>query len=513
MPRTTGYVGSIDQGTTGTRFALYDHAGNLAAYGYEEHHQIYPKPGWVEHDPIEIWQRTYKVIRDTLARRKISPKQVKAIGVANQRETAVMWKRKTGQPICNAIVWQCRRTAPLVDDLKARGLSKVIKEKTGLVPDAYFSGTKIQWMLDNVPGARELAQRGELLFGNIDTWIIWNLTGSHVTDYGNASRTMLFNINELRWDDELLEMIGSIPEAVLPEVRPSSDRDFYGHVDREILGSQIPVCGDLGDQQAALFGQAGFQPGEVKNTYGTGNFILMNTGNRVQVSRHGLLSTIAYRINNQPVAYALEGSIFITGAAVQWLRDRLKIIRSADETEKMALSVEDTGGVYFVPSFVGLGAPHWNMYARGMIVGLTMGTTTAHLARATLETECYQTRDVIDAMRADSGLGIERIKVDGGGSRNDFMMQFQADVLGIPVIRPRITETTSLGAAYAAGLATGFWEDQRELERKHRVERVFEPKISPRRREALYGGWRTAVECALMWGNRSLDRSDTTVVG
>ena len=507
MTDTIGYVGSIDQGTTGTRFALYDYEGKLAGYSYWEHHQVYPKPGWVEHDPVEIWQKTCKAIRDAMAMSRISPDEVKAIGITNQRETTVMWSSKTGRPICNAIVWQCRRSVPLVDDLVAEGMDEVIKEKTGLMPDAYFSGTKIQWVLENVPSAREMAEREELLFGNIDTWLIWKLTGSHVTDYGNASRTMLFDIHKLCWDEELMEIMGGIPESILPEVRPSSDPDAYGYTDETITGCSIPVCGDLGDQQASLLGQGCLGPGEIKNTYGTGNFILMNTGDVVKTSKHGLLSTIAYKIGDGPMTYALEGSVFVTGAAVQWLRDGLKIIGSADETEALATSVGDNNGVYFVPSFVGLGAPHWNMYARGTIVGLTMGTTRAHIVRATLESECFRTRDVIEAMKADSGFEVKHLRADGGGSRNRFMMQFQADILGMPVVTSRASEITSLGAAFAAGLAVGFWADQKELTNMCRTGEIFKPTMSLKKREMLYRGWGSAEKCAIDWGNRSYART------
>ncbi len=494
------YVATIDQGTTGTRVAIINHDGVTVAYAYKEHVQIYPKPGWVEQNPIEILENVRSLIRQVLGTSKINPRKIIALGVTNQRETTILWDKRTGNPICNAIVWQCRRTASLVNRLKEDGLSKTIHEKTGLVPDAYFSGTKIQWILENVPGAKRKAEKGEILFGNVDTWILWQLTGVHATDYTNASRTMLFNIKRLDWDDDLLEFMGGIPREILPSIKPSVNKEVFGFIDKdEFGGAEVPLTGDLGDQQAALFGQAGFELGEIKTTYGTGNFILMNTGQRPLLSKHGLLTTIAYGINDMPVVYALEGSIFITGAAVQWLRDNLKIIDNAQETERIAETVEDTNGVFFVPAFVGLGAPYWNMYAKGLIIGLTRGTTRAHLVRATLESECYQTRDVIEVMQADSDMAIKSIKVDGGGASNNFTMQFQADILGLPVIRPKVTETTSLGAAYAAGLAVGFWKNLDELKEKWRIERIFKPKMQKSEREKLYRRWKRAIKLALRW--------------
>ncbi|MCW4027777.1 MAG: glycerol kinase GlpK [Candidatus Bathyarchaeota archaeon] len=495
------YVATIDQGTTGSRVAMFDHNGTSIAYAYKEHGQFYPKPGWVEQDPTEIWENVCLLIRQVLERSKIDPREILTLGVTNQRETTIAWERKTGKPIHNAIVWQCRRTAPLIDGLKKEGLQETIHRKTGLIPDAYFSGTKIQWMMENVPAARRKAKNGEILFGTVDSWIIWKLTGAHVTDYSNASRTMLFNIQRLDWDDELLEMMGGIPREALPLPKPSVNKEIYGYTDKKIFGSaEVPVTADLGDQQAALFGQVGFNLGEIKTTYGTGNFILMNTGEKPLFSEHGLLTTIAYGIDNSPPVYALEGSIFITGAAVQWLRDNLKIIESARDTEEIAGEVEDTDDVYVVPAFVGLGAPHWDMYARGLIVGLTRGTTRAHLVRATLESECYQTRDVLEVMKAESHVPIKTMRVDGGGANNDLMMQFQADILGIPVIRPKVTETTSLGAAYAAGLAVGFWKDLSELTERWRIGRVFKPEMEESTRDRLCGRWKKAVRLALGWG-------------
>jgi len=500
VPTGEGYVATIDQGTTGTRVVFYDHYGTPVAYAYKEHSQIYPRPGWVEQNPVEIWENTQLLIKQILKTSKISPSEVLALGITNQRETTILWDKKTGNPIYNAIVWQCRRTAQLIDKLKQDEYDGTIHGKTGLVPDAYFSGTKIQWIMENVPGARQKAERGDIFFGTVDTWLLWKLTGVHATDYSNASRTMLFNIKQMDWDDELLELLGGIPRDILPLPKPSANKDIYGYTRKEIFnGTEIPVTGVLGDQQAALFGQVGFRPGDIKTTYGTGNFILMNTGEEPFLSRHGLLTTIAYGINDEPVVYALEGSIFITGAAVQWLRDNLKIVNTAQETEQIAQTVQDNNDVYFVPAFVGLGAPHWNMYARGLIIGLTRGTTRAHLIRATLESECYQTRDVLEVMQAESNMAINEVKVDGGAANNNFMMQFQSDILGIPVIRPKVTETTSLGAAYAAGLAVGFWENLEELREKWRVERIFEPKMEKPVRERLYKRWKQAVKLAKSW--------------
>ena len=500
VPAVDKYVATIDQGTTGTRVAIFNHEGIPAAYAYKEHAQFYPKPGWVEQNPMEIWENVRLLIRQVLETSKINPSDILALGITNQRETTIVWDKRTGRPAYNAIVWQCRRTAPLVDKLKQDGFGEAIHEKTGLIPDAYFSGTKVQWIMENVPGAQEKAERGDLLFGNVDTWILWKLTGVHATDYSNASRTMLFDIRQLDWDNELLETMGGIPREILPLAKPSVNKEIYGYTRKEIFdGGEVPVAADLGDQQAALFGQVGFNPGDIKTTYGTGNFILMNTGQKPFFSKQGLLTTVAYGISDLRVTYALEGSVFITGAAVQWLRDNLKIVETARETEEIAGTVEDTNDVYLVPAFVGLGAPHWDMYARGLIVGLTRGTTRAHLVRATLEAECYQTRDVIEVMQTESDMPIGTMKVDGGGANNNFMMQFQSDILGIPVVRPKITETTSLGAAYAAGLAVGLWKDLSELTEKWKIDRLFEPRMQESTRGKLYGRWKKAARLALGW--------------
>jgi len=492
------YMGAIDQGTTGTRFAVFDREGEMVSSAYEEHTQIFPRPGWVEHNPVEIWQKTRKVMRGALDAKRLEPSQISALGVTNQRETTVIWDRNTGNPIYNAIVWQCRRTADICESLVADGHSEVFSKKTGLVLDPYFSGTKIKWILQNVPGAMKRAINGELMFGNMDTWLIWNLTGQHVTDPSNASRTLLFDISDCEWDQELLEIMG-VPEAILPEVRPSSDPETYGNVLEEVEGFSMPVCGDLGDQQAALFGQTCFKPGEAKNTYGTGSFMLENTGTERIISSNGLLTTVAYKIGDQRACYALEGSIFITGAAVQWLRDGLRIIVNAAETEKMASCVQDSGGVYFVPAFVGLGAPYWDPYARGTIVGITRGTKREHIVRATLESICFQTRDVAETMQADSGIELKSLRVDGGATKNNFLCQLQSDILDVQVLRPTVQETTALGAAYAAGLASGFWEDLDELKDNWIIDRTFEPSMKSGTREFLYENWRRAVKRAGDW--------------
>lgn len=491
------YVLALDQGTTSSRAILFNHEGRPVRQVSQEFPQIYPQPGWVEHDPRAIWESQVAVARRVFAEADTHPEEVAAIGITNQRETTVVWDRQTGEPVSNAIVWQCRRTAAICDHLKAEGWEEWVRAKTGLVLDAYFSGTKIKWILDQVPGARERAERGELLFGNIDTWLIWNLTGGriHATDYTNASRTMLFNIHSLQWDAEILAALG-IPPAMLPEVRPSSHR--FGETDPEIFGVALPIAGDAGDQQAALFGQACFSPGTAKNTYGTGCFMLMNTGSQAVSSQHGLLTTIAWGLNGR-VDYALEGSIFIAGAAIQWLRDELKLISHASETEALATSIPDTGGVYLVPAFAGLGAPYWDQYARGAIVGLTRGAGRTQIVRAALESICYQTRDVLEAMTSDSGIQLQALKVDGGAVVNNFLMQFQADLLGVPVERTRVKETTALGAAYLAGLAVGFWESQAEIADRWQVERRFAPEMDQERRGALYRGWKRAVERAAQW--------------
>lgn len=493
------FVGAIDQGTTGTRFALFDHAGNLIASSYEEHTQIFPKPGWVEHNPVEIWQKTKKVMRDVFQNTGISIKELDAIGITNQRETTVIWDRKTGLPLYNAIVWQCRRTSEMCDELIKNGYLEMIRERTGLVVDSYFSATKIRWLMDNVNSIAEKAKKGDVLFGNVDTWLIWNLTKNHITDYSNASRTMLFNISKCTWDEEILEIL-KIPEEILPEVRPSSDPQTYGTTTpSEFMGASIPISGDLGDQQAALFGQACFEPGETKNTYGTGCFMLMNTGPSITRSRSGLLTTIAYKIGNDPVQYALEGAIFIAGAAIQWLRDGLKIIEKASDTEKLAKCVEDSGGVYFVPAFVGLGAPHWDPYARGLIIGITGGTRREHIVRATLEAICYQTKEVLDTMNKESGIPLKALKVDGGAVKNNFLCQLQANILGVQVLRPIVQETTALGAAYAAGLAVGFWKDIDELRNNWIIDRTFVPMVNEADREKGYACWKQAVDRSKRW--------------
>jgi len=499
----TKYAAAVDQGTTGTRFMVFDRQGQVVASMYEEHTQIYPQPGWVEHDAGEIWAKTRRVIGGTLAEARIRPAEIAGIGITNQRETAVVWDPATGEPLCNAVVWQDTRTRELCQQLIADGLEPTFRQKTGLPVATYFSGPKLTWLLDHVPGLREKAQAGKAVFGNVDTWVLWNLTGgprggAHVTDVTNASRTLLMNLATLEWDDELLEIL-SIPRQMLPAIRPSSDPAFYGttRADGPVSGA-VPVCGDLGDQQAALFGQTCYAVGEAKNTYGTGCFMLLNTGSNPVPSRSGLLTTVAYGLP-EGTTYALEGSIAITGAAVQWLRDNLGLIQSAAETESIAQSVEDAGGIYFVPAFSGLFAPYWDMDARGAIVGLTRYVTRAHLVRATLEAICYQTRDVLEAMRADCGVELAALKVDGGATVNNFLMQLQADVLGVPVVRPVVHETTALGAAYAAGLATGLWSSLDELRANWGVDRVFEPAWSEARRAEAYAGWQKAVERSRGW--------------
>lgn len=491
------YVMALDQGTTSSRTIIFDQAGSVISVAQKEFTQIYPKPGWVEHDPMEIWSTQIGTAKEALEKANIKPEQIAAIGITNQRETTVVWDKNTGEPVYNAIVWQCRRTAPMCDDLKNRGLTEPIKQKTGLIIDAYFSGTKIAWILENVPGVRERAEKGELLFGNIDTWLIWKLSGgkTHTTDYSNASRTMIFNIHDLDWDDDILKEL-NIPRAMLPKALPSSY--VYGHTDPAVFGAEVPIAGDAGDQQAALFGQACFEPGMAKNTYGTGCFMLMNTGDKAVPSESGLLTTIAYGINDE-VKYALEGSIFITGAAIQWLRDELRIIDNAAQSEEYARKVEDTAGVYLVPAFVGLGAPYWDMYARGTIVGLTRGAKREHLVRATLESIAYQTRDVLDAMVKDSGVELKALKVDGGAVANNFLMEFQADILGVPCLRPVVAETTALGAAYLAGLAVGYWSDLDEIAANWQVDKEFVPQMAAEEREKLYRGWKRAVERSRAW--------------
>lgn len=491
------YILALDQGTTSSRAIVFNHEGHIVSAAQKEFTQIYPHGGWVEHDPMEIWATQIGVANEAIVRAGITAEDLAAIGITNQRETTVVWDKNTGKPVYNAIVWQCRRTAPICDDLRAKGLVDTIRDKTGLVLDAYFSGTKVKWILDNVEGAREKAERGELIFGNIDTWLIWNLTGGkvHVTDYSNASRTMLFNIHDLKWDDDILKEL-NIPKSMLPEVKPSSC--IYGKTKKDLLGSEVIIAGDAGDQQAALFGQACFEEGMAKNTYGTGCFMLMNTGEKAVKSNNGLLTTIAWGAEGK-VEYALEGSIFIGGAVIQWLRDELKIIDSAAESEKYAMEVEDTNGVYLVPAFVGLGAPYWDMYARGAIVGLTRGAKRAHIIRAALESIAYQTNDVLKAMEEDSKIKLTSLKVDGGAVANNFLMNFQADVLNVPVFRPQVIETTALGASYLAGLAVGYWNSKKDILNNWALDRRFEPNMDECTRANLIDGWHKAVKRALDW--------------
>jgi glycerol kinase len=495
-----GYILSIDQGTTGSTVLIFDHDGQVRSRAYSEFTQHYPKPGWVEHDADEISLVTFKVIAHAIRDAGIRASEIQAIGITNQRETVVLWDRNTGQPVARAIVWQDRRTARYCDQLKEQGHEEMFRRKTGLVIDPYFSGTKVKWLLDNVSGLRPRAERGEIAFGTIDSWLIYRLTGgrSHVTDYSNASRTLLYNIVELCWDDELLALL-DIPEAMLPEVKPSSH--VYGHTDPEMFfGTHgIPVSGIGGDQQAALFGQCCYSPGMAKNTYGTGSFVLMNTGTEPVFSKERLLTTIAWGIGDEPVEYALEGAIFITGAAVQWLRDGLQIIQSASETREMARAVPDNEGVYFVPALVGLGAPHWDAYARGLLIGITRGTTRNHVVRAVLESMAYQTRDVIDAMQRDSGIELKELRCDGGASVNSVLMQFQSDILGKPVEVPSIIETTALGAAYLAGLAVGFWSGRDELNEKWSLDVRYRPRMGEAERAKLCRRWDKAVTLAKGW--------------
>jgi glycerol kinase len=486
------YILALDQGTTSSRALLFDSSGKCVGVAQKEIAQFYPKAGWVEQDPMDIWGTQSGVAREVLEKTGVRPGHLAAIGITNQRETTIIWERDTGRPVCNAVVWQCRRTAAICTELKARGLEPYIAKTTGLVVDAYFSATKIKWILDNVPGLRAKASNGELLFGNVDTWLIWNLTRGkvHVTDYSNASRTMLFNIHELRWDRQLLEEM-SIPEIMLPEVRESSW--LYGCTDPGVFGgARIPIAGDAGDQHAALFGQACFNDGMAKNTYGTGCFMLMNTGSKPVPSKNGLLTTVAWGVGGK-VDYALEGSIFMAGASVQWLRDEMRLIDSAAQSEDMANAVPDSNGVYLVPAFAGLGAPYWDMFARGAIVGLTRGANRNHIVRATLESIAFQTRDVLQAMEDDSRIRLKTLRVDGGAVANNFLMQFQSDILGVPVDRPVETETTALGAAFLAGLAVGFWNDKSEISAKWSIDRTFVPSMADDLREQKYAGWKDAV--------------------
>lgn len=482
---------ALDQGTTSCRAILFDHCGNIIGSASREFRQIYPQPGWVEHDPEEIWQCQVEVIHRVLKDHNMNVEEIAAIGITNQRETIVVWDRETGKPIGNAIVWQCRRTASICEGLKARGLEETIRNKTGLVIDAYFSGTKIKWILDRYPEIRERAQKGEILAGTMDTWLIWNLTGgtSHVTDYSNASRTMIYNIHELCWDEELLKVLG-IPSAMLPKVKPSSG--YLGTTKSELFGKAIPITGAAGDQQSALFGQACFGMGEAKNTYGTGCFLLMNTGDKKILSSHNLLTTIAWGIGGR-IEYALEGSIFVAGAAIQWLRDEMGLIQSAAESEELAMAVPDTQGVFMVPAFVGLGAPYWDMYARGSMFGITRGANRNHVVRAVLESIAYQTRDILSVMEEDSGIKLSSLKVDGGASANNFLMQFQSDILGVNVIRPANLETTAQGAAFLAGLEAGLWQDKNEIQKVWSVGKAFSPEMDFDDRNALYQRWKRAV--------------------
>ncbi len=492
------YILAFDQGTTSSRAIIFDRAGKIVKTAQKEFKQIYPQAGWVEHDPMEIWGTQSGVAREVLESAGISPHAIAAIGITNQRETAIVWDKNTGSPLYNAIVWQCRRTAPYCDELKERGLDQYVKKNTGLLLDAYFSATKVHWILEQVPGAIERAKRGELLFGTVDTWLIWNLTRGkvHVTDYSNAARTMLFNIRSLEWDQKLLEEL-DIPPSMMPSVRPSSS--VYGYTDGETFGgAKIPIAGIAGDQQASLFGQACFAKGEVKNTYGTGCFMLMNTADQLVESNNGLLTTIAWGLDGK-VEYALEGSVFNAGSAIQWLRDELRMIHDAPDSDYFAEKVADTNGVFFVPAFTGLGAPYWDMYARGTVLGLTRGANKNHLIRSVLESIAYQTRDVLEAMQEDSGTPLVALKVDGGASRSDFLMQFQADILGVQVERPRVIETTALGAGYLAGLAVGFWESKEHIQRNWAQDRVFNSAMGEDRRAELYGQWKRAVERALDW--------------
>ena len=490
---------ALDQGTTSSRCIIFDHSGAMLASAQKEFAQHYPKPGWVEHDAAEIWETTLEVARGAMAKSGLEAADIAAIGITNQRETTVVWDRETGEPVCPAIVWQCRRTAPMADALAASGWSEMIRQKTGLVPDAYFSGTKLRWILDKVPGARQGAEEGRLLFGTIDSWLIWKLTGgrAHVTDVTNASRTMLFDIRRLRWDPELLELFG-IPEQMLPRVQPSSC--IYGETEPGLFGGKIPVAGAAGDQQSALFGQCCFEAGDVKNTYGTGCFLLMHTGSEPVFSENGLITTIAASGPGR-IRYALEGSVFTAGAAVQWLRDELKLIPDAAASEAEARSVADTGGVYVVPAFTGLGAPYWNQYARGTITGITRGFTRAQLVRATLESIAYQTCDICRAMESDAGVELTRLRVDGGASANDLLMQFQSDLLGAEVLRPACIETTALGAAYLAGLAVGYWKDTADIRQNRQTGRVFLPEMRDATRAKLLKGWNRALTTALTWAD------------
>ena len=500
------YIMALDAGTTSNRCILFDEAGNICSMAQKEFRQFFPNPGWVEHDANEIWSTQLGVAVEAMSMINAKAADIAAIGITNQRETAIVWNKETGEPVYNAIVWQCRRTSDIADALKAKGLEKTFQQKTGLIIDAYFSATKIKWILDNVEGARELANEGKLLFGTVETWLIWNFTKGkvHVTDYSNASRTMLFNINTLEWDDEILEEL-DIPKSMLPEPMPSSC--IYGYTDPTFLGDEIPIAGAAGDQQAALFGQTCFSEGEAKNTYGTGCFLLMNTGEKPVYSKNGLVTTIAWGLDGK-VNYALEGSIFVAGAAIQWLRDGMRLIDSAADSEYMATKVHGTHGCYVVPAFTGLGAPHWDQYARGTIVGITRGTNKNHIIRATLESIALQVCDVIDAMKADAGIDVRALRVDGGASANNFLMQFQADMIDAPVNRPACVESTAIGAAYLAGLAVGYWKTKEDVIKNQQLDRVFTPDMAPEEREAKRKGWNKAVKYAYGWAKDEEEPED-----
>ena len=491
------YVMALDSGTTSNRCILFNEKGEMCSVAQKEFTQHFPKPGWVEHEPGEIWSTQLAVAREAMTKIGASAEDIAAIGITNQRETTIVWDKNTGQPVYPAIVWQCRRTSEYCDSLKEKGLTEKFREKTGLVIDAYFSGTKVKWILDHVEGARERAEKGNLLFGTVETWLIWKLTRGavHVTDYSNASRTMLFNINTLEWDDEILEELG-IPKSMLPQARASSE--IYGETDPSFFGGRIPIAGAAGDQQAALFGQACFEQGDAKNTYGTGCFLLMNTGSQPVFSKNGLVTTIAWGMDGK-VTYALEGSIFVAGAALQWLRDELRLIDSAADSEYFAQRVKDTNGCYVVPAFTGLGAPYWDQYARGTIVGLTRGVNKYHIIRATLESLAYQVNDVLEAMKADSGMNLSSLRVDGGASANNFLMQTQADLSNAPVNRPRCVETTAMGAAYLAGLAVGYWKNTEDVKRNWGIDKIFVPVIESEKREKMLEGWKRAVTCSYGW--------------
>lgn len=490
------YIMALDQGTTSSRTILFDKNGNIVCQANKEFEQIFPQPGWVEHNPEEIWMTQFLTMEEVMTKAGISGSDIEAIGITNQRETTIVWDKNTGKPVYNAIVWQCRRTAEIVDGLVDKGLGEAIRSKTGLVPDAYFSGTKIKWILDNVEGAREKAEEGQLLFGTVDSWLMWKLSGGaiHATDYTNASRTMIYNIKELKWDGELLDLL-SIPKPMLPKVLPSSG--IFGYTTMELLGAKIPISGVAGDQQAALFGQCCFGKGDVKNTYGTGCFLLMNTGDEPVMSEHGLITTIA--ASTDKVQYALEGSVFVAGAAIQWLRDQMKIVDSAPESETIASKVDDTNGVYVVPAFTGMGAPYWRQNARGMVVGITRGTNREHFVRATLESLAYQTYDVLKAMEQDAKTEITSVQVDGGASANNLLMQFQADITGKKVVRPSVIETTGLGAAYLAGLATGYWSSKEEIKENMNIDRVFADEMDEMEVKLKIEGWKRAIKCALVY--------------